>query len=157
MNMADRDKQIQLKVEDIVKGQGAEVVDFKILFPGGKYTLRCVVDRPEGGITLDSCVAINKRVVAYLEESECLGENYAVEINSPGLDRKINQPKDFLKIKGRKVSLWLNEPVEGKEYLEGQVLDVSNDKLSLGYKDKILKVDFSKIKVGKEKIEIKGG
>lgn len=157
MSMADRDKQIQLKVEDIIKGQGAELIDFKILFPGGKYILRCVVDRPEGGITLDSCVAINKRVGAYLEESECLGEDYAVEINSPGLDRKINQPKDFLKIKGRKISLWLNEPVEGKEYLEGQVLDVSDGKLSLGYKDKILKVDFYKIKVGKEKIEIKGG
>lgn len=155
MNMADRDKQIQLKVENIVKSQGAELIDFKILFPGGKYILRCIVDRQEGGITLDSCVAINKRIVAYLEESECLGEDYVVEINSPGLDRKINQPKDFLKIKGRKISLWLNEPVEGKEYLEGQVLDVSDDKLLLGYKDKILKVDFNKIKVGKEKIEIK--
>jgi len=152
MSMVDRDRQIQLKVQDIVKEAGVELLEFKIYPSSGKNTLRCVVDLPEGGITLDSCAAINKRVVAYLEESGNLGSDYAVEVNSSGLDRKLHTFKDFLKAKGRNISLWLNEPVEGKEYLEGRVLAVDDDKLSIGYKDKILKIKFNKIKVGKEKI-----
>ncbi len=153
--MVDRNRQIQLKVQDIVKEAGVELLEFKIHPSSGKNILRCIVDLPEGGITLDSCAAINKRVVAYLEESGNLGSDYAVEVNSSGLDRKLHTFKDFLKVKGRNISLWLNGPVEGKEYLEGQVLAVDDSKLSLDYKDKILKINFNKIKVGKEKIEIK--
>ena len=152
MSMVDRDRQIQLKVGDIVKEAGAELLELKINSSSGKNSLRCLVDLPQGGITLDSCAAINKRIVAYLEESGNLGSDYAVEANSPGLDRKLHTFKDFFKVKGRNISLWLSEPVEGKEYLEGQVLALGDDKLSLGHKDKILEISFNKIKVGKEKI-----
>jgi len=155
MSMVDRDRQIQLKVGDIVKEAGAELLELKIHSSSGKNILRCVVDLPQGGITLDSCAAVNKRVVAYLEEDGDLGLDYTVEVNSPGLDRKLQTFKDFLKVRGRNISLWLSEPIEGKEYLEGQVLALGDDKLSLGYKDKILEISFNKIKVGKEKIEIK--
>ena len=150
MSMVDRDRQIQLKVADIVKEAGAELLELKINSSSGKNSLRCLVDLLQGGITLDSCAAINRKIVTYLEESGDLGSDY-----SPGLDRKLHTFKDFLKVKGRNISLWLSEPVEGKEYLEGQVLALGDDKLSLSYKDKILKINFNKIKVGKEKIEIK--
>jgi len=153
--MVDRDRQIQLKVADIVKEAGAELLELKINSSSGKNSLRCLVDLLQGGITLDSCAAINRKIVTYLEESGDLGSDYTLEVNSPGLDRKLHTFKDFLKVKGRNISLWLSEPVEGKEYLEGQVLALGDDKLSLSYKDKILKINFNKIKVGKEKIEIK--
>jgi len=153
--MVDRDRQIQLKVQDIVKAAGVELLEFKIHSSRGKNTLRCTVDLLQGGITLDSCTVVNKRIVAYLEESGSLGSDYAVEVNSPGLDRKLHTFKDFLKVKGRNISFWLSEPVGGKEYLEGQVLAIDDDELSVGCKEKIVKINFSKIKVGKEKIEIK--
>ena len=153
--MESRDIKVQLKVKDIIESLDAELIDFRIFYSSGKCTLRCIVDAPEGGITLNSCTSINKKIGAYLEESSCLGDNCTVEINSPGLDRKLKVSKDFFRVKGRMISLWLNEPVEGKEYLEGKVLAVSDAKISLGYKDKILEIDFNKIKTGKEKIEIK--
>jgi len=150
--MADRDRQIRLKVEDIVKEAGAELLELKVNSFSGKNVVHCVVDLPEGGITLGSCATINKRVVAFLEENDSLNSNCTVEVNSPGLDRKLYTFKDFFKAKGRNISIWLSEPVEGKEYLEGQVLAVGDDELSLECEDKILKISFNKIKVGKEKI-----
>lgn len=152
MSMVDKDKQTKLKVGDIVKEAGAELLELKVHSFSGKNVVRCIVDLPEGGITLGSCATINKRVVAYLEESDSLNSDCTVEVNSPGLDRKLYTFKDFLKVKGRNISIWLSEPIEGKEYLEGQVLAVSNDEVALECKDKILKISFNKIKVGKEKI-----
>ena len=153
--MEDKNRMIQLKVKDIIESGGAELIDFKIFYSGGKYILRCIVDILSGGITLDNCAAINRKIAAYLDESNCLNDNYTVEINSPGIDRKLKTSKDFLRVKGRKVSVWLKEPLEDKEYLEGKVLAVDDDKISLDYKGKILEVGFNKVKVGKEKIEIK--
>ncbi|MFH1519169.1 MAG: ribosome maturation factor [Candidatus Omnitrophota bacterium] len=155
--MVDSNRQIELKVKDIIEGEGAELIDFKLFTSGRRYTLRCLIDLLEGGITLGRCAAINKKVVAYLDQSESLGGDYLVEINSPGLDRKLSSFKDFFQLKGRRVSLWLREPVGGKEYLEGQILAVSGDKLSLSCSDKTFDIDFNKIKVGKQRIEVKGG
>jgi len=47
-------------------------------------------------------------------------------------------------VKGRNIFLWLNESVEDKEYLEGQVLEVDDDKISLSFEGKILKINFNK-------------
>lgn len=152
--MINNDTQIRLKVENIIKNQGAELIDFRIFFSGGKHILRCIVDYSEGGVSLDVCSKINKKICAYLDEDSVLGDNCVVEINSPGLDRPLRKSSDFLRVKGRVVSLWLNEPVCGKAYLEAQVLDANNSELSLKYKDEVVKVSFSKIKLGKEKIKI---
>ncbi|MDP8290289.1 MAG: hypothetical protein P9M02_04930 [Candidatus Susulua stagnicola] len=155
MSIADRNKQLELKVGDIVKELEVELIEFKVQSSAGKNILRCIVDFPEGGITLDSCASVNRRILNYFEESGGLYSNYAIEVNSPGLDKKLYNCKDFLKVKGRNIFLWLNESVEDKEYLEGQVLEVDDDKISLSFEGKILKINFNKIKVGKEKIEIK--
>ena len=91
----------------------------------------------------------------YLEESKTLGEDYTVEINSPGLDRPLKEPKDFIRVKGRTVSLWLKEPVDKKDFFEAKVLSSDKNVLHLNYKGKDLDIAFDKIKLGKEKIELK--
>jgi len=150
--ISDREK-IKSKVEEIVKSQGCELIDFKIFSSRRRNTLRCIADYPQGGITIGDCTKINKSIFAYLDESGLLGDDFAVEVNSPGIDRPLKTAKDFLKAKGRTVLLWLDEPVEGKAYFEGEVIDTNEDCLSLSVKEKVLKISFSKIKSGKEKIK----
>ena len=153
--MLNKGGELRSKIEDIAGDQRAQVLDFKLFSYAGKQTLRCLVDYPQGGITVDVCTKINKKIFSYLEESGILGDDYVVEINSPGLDRPLKEPKDFTRVRGRVVSLWLKEPVDDKDYIEGQVIDADKDILHLEYKGNDLGIAFSNIKLGKEKIEIK--
>lgn len=153
--MLNNKEELRSKVEDIARDQGAEVLDFKFFSYAGKQTLRCLVDYPQGGITIDVCTKINKKIFSYLEESGILGDDCVIEINSPGLDRPLKEPRDFTRVRGRIVSLWLKEPVDDKNYIEGQVIDIDKDILYLKYKGNDLKIAFNNIKLGKEKIEIK--
>ena len=95
-----------------------------------------------------------KKIVYYLECSKALGENFAVEVNSPGLDRPLKSKKDFLRVKGRVVSLWFREPVLDKPSLEAEVLNIKRDILLIKYQEKVLEINFDNIKVGKEKITV---
>jgi len=153
--MLSKNKTFQEKIKSIIQEQGAELLGYKVFIISGKSIIRCLVDYPTGGITMDNCVKINRKIFSYLEENNSSGEDYAVEINSPGLDRPLKEYKDFLRVKGKTILLWLNEPVCEKEYLEGEVKEVNENKLSLSYKDEIIDIDFNKVKLGKEKIEIK--
>jgi ribosome maturation factor RimP len=152
--MIDNQAEIKGKIKEIASRLGAELIDFRIFNTSGRNTLRCVIDYPLGGITIDNCAAINKKVVIFLESSKLLGDDYTVEINSPGLDRPLKTNKDFLRVQGKNVSLWLVEPVEDKDYLEGEVIKVSDEELEIVYKDKKVKINLDKIKIGKEKIAI---
>ncbi len=152
--MINNTSNIRKRIEEISKEEGIEVLDCKVLSHRGKYTLRCLVDYPQGGVTLDVCGKINKKVFSYLDESKALGDDYTVEINSPGLDRPLRNPRDFIRVRDRTVLLWLKEPVEERDFLEGKVLSADENVLRLNYKGKDLDISFDKIKLGKEKIEI---
>ncbi len=144
--------QIQFKIKNIIKEEGFELLESKIFFLNGNYVIRCIVDRVFGGITLSECSKINREIGSYLYEEKVLGERYSIEINSPGLDRPLKIPRDFMKVKGRKILLWFKEPVCGKVSLEGEILGVEENELILNYKGETLKIDFNKIKLGKEKL-----
>ncbi|MDP2923034.1 MAG: hypothetical protein Q8O30_04865 [Candidatus Omnitrophota bacterium] len=147
-------EQIKNKVEEIIKEFDIELVEFKLCAYNTKYNVRCLIDYPAGGITVDDCAKVNEKIFAYLEESKILGEDYTIEVNSPGLDRPLKTYKDFLRVQSRKLCLWLSTPLEGKDYLEGELIDLASDFLFLKCKDKIYKIEFNKVGTGKERVEI---
>ena len=154
MSILDKKHEIESEVRKIVNENKAELIDFGLFISRGKSILRCVVDRAGGGITTGDCAQINKKIFFYLEESVVLGQDYVVEVNSPGLDRPLKNEKDFCKAKGRAIALWLNEPVNEKSYLEAELSDVKEGKLFLIDKKEAIEVDINKIKLGKEIIKI---
>jgi ribosome maturation factor RimP len=156
MSIISREAQEKIRnhIGKILEKKGICLIEFKI-FPAGKKSIcRCLIDYPEGGITIDECANINNEIFSFLEETSLLGEDFVVEVNSPGMDRPLKTKADFLRVKGRNVGLWLSESIEGKSYIEGKVIEMNQEKLIFNYKDKDLEIDLTKIKLGKEKIEI---
>jgi ribosome maturation factor RimP len=142
---------IKAKIEEIARAEMASLLSFKVFFSQGASAIRATVDYPKGGITLGTCARINKALDSYLQE-EGLEGKYTIEINSPGLDRLLKEPGDFLRLEGRQAGFWLREPVCGKEYLEGVILEVGDKDLLLSYKENKVILSFDKIKTAKEKI-----
>jgi len=141
------------KIEEVIADNGAEALEVKVFQNKGKFTVHCIIDYACGGITVDNCASLNKKICNYLETSNILGSNYNVEVSSPGIDRALKTTKDFLRVVGRTICLWLISPVDGWVYLEAVVIAADNDYLSLKKIDSILKINFSNIKFGKEKID----
>ena len=145
-------RQIQSKVKEILEKEGLDLIEFRVFYSGGKSVVRCLADYPSGGITIDECARVNKLVFSFLDESKLLGEDFAVEVNSPGIDRALKTAKDFMRVKGKMVSFWLNEPIENKEYLEAKVIDVNEERVCVEKSGKELDISFEKIKLGKERM-----
>lgn len=154
MRVVSNEQEIKAKVDEIVKNEGVELIEFRIFFSKGKHILRCLIDYPSGGITVGDCAKINKKICFFLKENSLLGEDYIVEVNSPGLNRPLVSEHDFLRVKGKTVSLWLKTFKEEREYLEGEVVEVAKDGFLLKGKDKILKINFAQVRLGKEKVKI---
>jgi ribosome maturation factor RimP len=154
VNMDYPEQELKLKVEEIIRDSGMHLIDLVVFSSASKVIVRCLIDYPQGGVTIDDCAGINQKIFSFLETTGLVGDDFVVEVNSPGLDRPLKLWRDFLRVKSRKVSLWLSKPFEGRSYIEAEVVDVNEDKLSLKVNDRFLKLPFSFIKIGKEKVEL---
>jgi len=91
---------IKDKIQGIVNERGMDLVDFRIFWQAGQWVVRSLIDYPEGGITIDECSSINRLIFSFINREKFLGNDFNVEVNSPGLDRPLKEPKDFLRAKG---------------------------------------------------------
>ncbi len=87
-----------------------ELVDLEIR-GGGSPTLTLFVDRP-GGVDLDLCAAVSQAF-------DDLRERYALEVSSPGLDRRLRKPGHYAAALGRDVGVRLEEPLDGRRNFRG--------------------------------------
>ncbi|MDD5194794.1 MAG: hypothetical protein PHQ96_03850 [Candidatus Omnitrophica bacterium] len=145
---------LKAKIEELLKEENAELIEFKVYLHFSTYNVRCLVDYPAGGITVDTCSKFNHRIVSFLEETKLLGEDFVVEVNSPGLDRPLKEYKDFLRKLGKTIGVWLKVTQEEKAYWEGEIIEVNENGIVLKAKDKLLNIELTNINVGKEKIQL---
>ncbi|MCM8826716.1 MAG: hypothetical protein NC904_04270 [Candidatus Omnitrophica bacterium] len=143
---------IRSKFEEILRMKGIDLVDFKVFSQGRRWTIRSIVDYPYGGITVDECSSLNQILFSLVEKEKILGDDFVVEVNSPGLDRPLVTAKDFLRAKGKIICVWFREPIKGKDYRELVVGDVKDDGLFLGDEEGFFFVPFEKIKMAKQKV-----
>ena len=114
-----------------IHGLGYELVDLTLSQSRKGVALRFLVDRPAGGISLQDCAILNERLGEFLDEADILEESYTLEVSSPGTDRPLAGEKDFLRACGRRVMVFLKEPIKEKLEIEGVVEEVQNNCLIL--------------------------
>ena len=116
-----------------VEHLGAELVDIRLGHSGSGAVLTVLADK-EGGITMEDCAQINRRLGACLEE--WLGEDYAgrytLEVNSPGLDRPLKTPRDFSKVFGKKLRVSARDDKGTVDSFVGELLEVREDGILVG-------------------------
>ncbi|HEX5641271.1 MAG TPA: ribosome maturation factor RimP [Thermoleophilia bacterium] len=86
-------------------------------------TLTLFIDRP-GGVDLDLCAAVSQS----LEE---LRERYALEVSSPGLDRRLRKPAHFAAALGSEVAVTTARPIEGRRNFRGRLAAADDQSITL--------------------------
>ncbi|MGA7316322.1 MAG: ribosome maturation factor RimP [Silvibacterium sp.] len=105
------------------------------------------------GITHDDCQAFSRDFGTVLDVEELIpGDNYTLEVSSPGLDRKLHGIQDFRRFSGSLVKLQTFEPVAGNRHWQGRLTQVSERAIALDLS--ALKQKGKSKKVNQETAEI---
>lgn len=103
---------------------GVELVDVEYVKEHDWY-LRVFIDK-EGGIDIDDCQTLSEKLEQQLDATSLIADSYILEVSSPGLDRVLRKPRDFVREQGKKVDVVLYAPLDGKKQLTG-VLEAYDD------------------------------
>lgn len=128
-------------LELTLAGMGYELVEIEQL-PRGKL-IRVYVDKEEGGITIDDCVAISNHLTRLLTAENI--DYGRLEVSSPGLDRLLRKESDFLRFIGEKVKLKLHVPEQGQRNFVGVLREVNDGILKLEVEGKLFDLDMRNI------------
>ncbi|OGX18229.1 MAG: hypothetical protein A3K83_03225 [Omnitrophica WOR_2 bacterium RBG_13_44_8b] len=143
-------EQLRSIIEDYLGCENLDLVDIIYRYEGGSLFLRVLVDKPEGGISLDECAFINSRLSKILDEKDYIGQRYMLEVSSPGLDRPLISKNDFLRCSGREVKFFLTEKINGKIELDGIIERVSEDSVFINTKPGAVEIPILKVRKAKQ-------
>lgn len=128
-------------IEPEVKALGFDLVRVKLFgrSEAGEddNALQIMAENPATGqLVLEDCVALSHRISDRLdvleEDGETLIEDaYRLEVSSPGIDRPLTRPKDYVNWAGHEARINLINPVEGnRKALHGEVVALDGDVVS---------------------------
>lgn len=84
------------------------------------------------GITVEDCQVFSDDFGTVLDVEDCMsGQEYTLEVSSPGLDRKLYGPADYVRFTGSIVKLRTTEPVNGNAHWQGRIASVDEEGLEL--------------------------
>ena len=126
---------ILAKVSEIARrvgeSEGIEIVEVELVGGGRSRVLRIFIDRP-AGVTHADCETISQQVGTILDVEDVVpGGSYTLEVSSPGVERKLSRPEDFLRFQGKKAKIVLREPLENSRYWEGVLAGFSEGVVTL--------------------------
>ena len=98
-------------IQPILDEMGFELVDVEYVKEGQEYFLRAYIDKP-GGITIDDCVDVSKRMNPILDELDYISGAYTFEVSSPGLGRPLKKPKDYERSMGKELEIRTYQAIE---------------------------------------------
>ena len=94
------------------------------------YYLRVYIDKA-GGIDIDDCARLSERLEEVLDREDFIPEAYILEVSSPGLDRVLRKPRDFVRERGKMVDVALYAPRDGKKQWTGVLAGCDGTTLTL--------------------------
>lgn len=122
---------------------GVYVYECEYKKEGGDYYLRLFIDK-EGGVSIEDCENVSRKVNEKLDELDPIKEAYIFEVSSPGMDRKLTRDWHFEKALGKDVDLKLFAPFEGSKTLTGTLIGYDHSLLTLKIGERTVRIEKGK-------------
>jgi len=147
------DKMIELGAT-AAEGTGIEIADIELKGSGRSRFLRVYIDKP-GGITHGDCEVISQRLGKLLDERDLIpDDSYTLEVSSLGVERPLSKPRDFERVLGQKIQVFMREPLEDGKQFEGTLLSLANGVLELQLaSDRRMTIPLDRLQKAKLKFE----
>jgi ribosome maturation factor RimP len=122
--------ELEAVVRPVVEAAGLELVDVTFRREAGRRILRVTVDREEG-VDLDTIAGTSERLSRRLDLEEFAPGPYTLEVSSPGVERPLRRPEEFVRRVGDKVKVRTTEPIEGARNHAGVLVAADEDGVTL--------------------------
>ena len=121
-------------ITPILDRRNFELVDVEYVKEAGTWYLRAYIDK-EGGIAVDDCEVISRKLGEWLDKEDFIDESYILEVSSPGLGRPLKKEKDFIRSMGKDVDVRLYRQIDKQKEFTGALSAYDENTVTLTMED----------------------
>lgn len=120
-------ERVKTLLDPVVEREGYELLEVEYLSDRGRMILRLYIDTvPPGtaqkGVTVEDCSFVSRIVGDILDVEEIIGDNYHLEVSSPGLFRPLTKPVHFDRVVGERVKVKTFDKLDGRRVFTGTLV-----------------------------------
>ena len=115
----------------VVEEEGCTLWDVEYVREAGSWYLRIFVDK-EGGLSIDDCERISRRLDPMLDEADPIPESYVFEVGSAGAERELKRASDYEQFLGSEVEVRLYQPSNGSKAFVGTLIAYDEGDVTIG-------------------------
>lgn len=114
---------LEALVTQELEALGFELFDLRIGGSRSRPSLQVRIDRrDQGPVTVDDCVRASRAIEARLDAEGAVGERYALEVSSPGVERPLRHAGDWRRFLGQRASV-VSDALGGRQEVELLAVD----------------------------------
>ena len=113
-------EKVEALAKPVVEEEGCELWAVEYVREAGTWYLRVLIDK-DGGVGIDDCERISRRLDPILDEADPIPDSYVFEVGSAGAERERKRPSDFERYIGAEVEVKLYQPYQGKKSYVGSL------------------------------------
>jgi ribosome maturation factor RimP len=98
-----------------------EIVKRTVVREHGTWVVRVVVDR-DGGVSIDLCEDINRRLAQRIDEMGQNAPEYQIEVESAGLERPLYTPAHYRRFAGKQAKVVTSQPLANRVEFTGPIV-----------------------------------
>ena len=137
----------------VVEEEGCSLWDVEYVREAGDWFLRVFIDK-DGGVGIDDCERISRRLDPILDEADPIPDHYVFEVGSAGAERELKRPRDFEQFMGSDVEVRLYQPVNGCKVYVGALSGYDNGRVTVTAGKNEVSFDKSQIALVKLHVSI---
>ncbi len=123
--MQSNKEEIEEKVEQKLLELDCKLVKFSVFFGKRRNKIEIVIYK-ENGVSHEDCNRVSREILRDSELDAYLGEDYLLEVSSPGINRKLHTIREYKVFKGHNIEFTIVN--EGKPDI-GEIIDVSEESI----------------------------
>ena len=122
----DMNEALEAFVRKEVEGIDYDLVELRVGGTARRPLVDVRIDRRDGGkITVDECALVSRALEPKLDASGMVGENYVLEVSSPGVERPLRNAADWRRFAGRTAKVLVSS-LGGRQEVEVVGVDDSS-------------------------------
>ena len=133
MKLTPLEKKLSNIISPIIEDMGFSLVLVKSFGKDGDHTVQITAEDPKTGkLGIDDCAKISRSISTVFDVEDPIDTAYKLEVTSPGIDRFLTRPQDFVRYKGFEVKVEIDMPMEnGQKRFRGFIKDSNEENLTL--------------------------
>lgn len=143
-----KEENITQKIAEIVERKGFFPVEIIVRGTPSKRVMEVFIDG-EKDISAEDCAAVSREINSELENLSAAGNDYRLEVSSPGVDKPLKFLKQYPKHINRNFEVSYKFGEETKKLL-GKLISIDNEDMTFVSKNNDeVKINFNNIKKAK--------